>query len=202
LALPRHIVDWGRPLPAFVNDIDGVSPTLTNENITDIGLLCDEFGYEQLSATVAEFLAQHSSPEQRACQEVVALKAQNAAFASQIGALKAEVAELTAQSSRAVALLLAVAVKLFGAEQFLAETIKIGLETNADELGEMIGTFCPEMTWNQEIGAVRKCAPEYPLDKAITVVQKRFPKLKIRRAPPVVKKRKLHMSSGKETDRM
>jgi hypothetical protein len=36
-----------------------------------------------------------------------------------------------------------------GAEQFLAEAIKVGLETNADELGEMIGTFYLEITWNQ-----------------------------------------------------
>jgi Na+-transporting NADH:ubiquinone oxidoreductase subunit NqrA len=74
----------------FVNAIDGVSPTLTNENITDIGLLCDEFGYEQLSATVAEFLAQYSSPGERACREIVVVKAQIAALKDEIANMKAE----------------------------------------------------------------------------------------------------------------
>jgi hypothetical protein len=75
---------------AFVNAIDGVSPNLTNENITDIGLLCDEFGYEQLSATVAKFLALHSSPGERACREIVAVKAQIAALEDEITNIKAE----------------------------------------------------------------------------------------------------------------
>jgi hypothetical protein len=135
---------------------------------------------------VAEFLAQHSSPGEHACRQVVALKA--------------EVADLTAQSSRAVALLLAVALKSFGAEQFLAETIKIGLETNADQLGEMIGTFCPEVTWNQELDAVRKCAPESPLDEVITVGQKRFPKLRVGQFPPSVKKGKAKDWQGREVE--
>jgi hypothetical protein len=54
---------------AFVKDLDGVSPTITNENETDIGLLCEEFGHEQLSATASEFLTQHSSPGDRACRK-------------------------------------------------------------------------------------------------------------------------------------
>jgi hypothetical protein len=149
---------------------------------------------------VAEFLEQHSSPGERACREVVALKAQNDAFASQIGALKAEVADLTAQSSRAIALLLAVAVKSFGVEQFLAETIKVGLETNADQLGEMISTFYLEMTWNQELDAVRKYAPESPLDEAITLVQKRFPQSRVGRFPPSVKKGKATDWQGREVE--
>jgi hypothetical protein len=36
---------------AFVKAFDGVSPTITNQTETDIGLLCEEFGHEQLSAT-------------------------------------------------------------------------------------------------------------------------------------------------------
>jgi hypothetical protein len=137
LTRPYHVTSsiGANLFRAFVNPIDGISPTLTNENITDIGLLCDDFGYEQLSATVAEFLAQHSSPGERACRKVIAVKAQNAAFASQIGALKAEVADLTAQSSRAVA------VKSFRAEQFLAEMIKIGLEMNVSSGKETDGMY-------------------------------------------------------------
>jgi hypothetical protein len=32
---------------------------ITNENIAGIWLLCQEFGYTQLSALVSEFLVQH-----------------------------------------------------------------------------------------------------------------------------------------------
>jgi hypothetical protein len=72
---------------AFVSALDGVGPTLANENVNDIGLLCDVFGYEKLSATASEFLAQHSSPGDRACRDVVALKAQNAALAARVADL-------------------------------------------------------------------------------------------------------------------
>jgi hypothetical protein len=53
---------------AFVNAIDGISPAITDGIITVIGLLCKEFGCEKLSATVSEFLAQHSSPGESACR--------------------------------------------------------------------------------------------------------------------------------------
>jgi hypothetical protein len=33
-------------LRAFVKTLGGVSPTITNENVADIGLLSDEFGHE------------------------------------------------------------------------------------------------------------------------------------------------------------
>jgi hypothetical protein len=77
--------------------------------------------------------------------------------------------------------------KLFGAERFLAVTSQVALETNADQLGEMIGKFCPEMTWNQELDGIEKYAPASPVDEAITVVQKRFPNIKIARFLPSVK---------------
>jgi hypothetical protein len=79
--------------PAFANAIDAVIPAITNENVTGIGLLCQELGHGRLSATVSEFLSQHSSPVDRACHDVAPL------------------AHLTAQSSQGIALLLAVAVK-------------------------------------------------------------------------------------------
>jgi hypothetical protein len=60
---------------SFVKTIDGVSPTITNKNAADIGLLCDEFGYKRLSTTMTEFLVQHSSPGERACREIVAMNA-------------------------------------------------------------------------------------------------------------------------------
>jgi hypothetical protein len=149
LTQPYHVTSLIRSdvFRAFVDAINGIPPKITNKNVTDIRLLCLEFGHEGLLATVAEFLAHHSSPGECACRKIVALKAQNAALA-------AKVADLAAQSSRGIALPLAVAVKLFGAKQFLAETV--GLETNADQLGEMIGSFCPGMTWNEELDAVRK----------------------------------------------
>jgi hypothetical protein len=51
--------------PAFANAIDAVIPAITNENVTDIGLLCQELGHGRLSATVSEFLSQHSLPVTR-----------------------------------------------------------------------------------------------------------------------------------------
>jgi hypothetical protein len=89
---------------------------------------------------------------------------------------------------------LAVAVRLFG-----AETMRIA-GANMDQGGERFVKFFPEMTSNQELDAVRKCAPESPLDEAITVVQKRFPKLRVGQFPPLVKKGKLRDCNGKETD--
>jgi hypothetical protein len=96
----------------FVNAINGIPPTITDKKVTGIRLICQEFGHEGLLATVAQFLAHHSSPGERACRKIIALKARNAALAAQI-------ADLTTQSSRGIALLLAVIVKLFGAKPFL-----------------------------------------------------------------------------------
>jgi hypothetical protein len=82
---------------AFVKTFGGVSLTITNENITDIGLLCEEFGHEQLSAIVSDFLAQYSSPADRACREIATLKAQNAAFTTKVTALTTQGAALVTQ---------------------------------------------------------------------------------------------------------
>jgi hypothetical protein len=68
--------------------------------------------------------------------------------------------------------------------------------TNMDQIGERLVKLFPEMTWNQELDAVRKCAPELPLDEAITVFQKRFPDLKVRRIPPSMKKGKIQVKEG------
>jgi hypothetical protein len=94
------------------------------------------------------------------------MKAQNAQMAAQFARpatqnsdLATRVAHLTAQSSREIALLQEVAFKLFGADRFPAETSKVALETKADQLGEMIGKFYPEMTWNQELDSIQKWAP-------------------------------------------
>jgi hypothetical protein len=76
LPKPYHVTSSIRAdvFRAFVKAIDGISPTLTDKNVTGIRLLCKEFGYEQLSATVAEFLALHSSPGERAYREIMAVK--------------------------------------------------------------------------------------------------------------------------------
>jgi hypothetical protein len=90
-------------LQAFVNAIDGVSPTIRNENIPYIKLLCEEFSSEMLLATVSEFLAQHSSPRERVYREVVTQKAQNSALASHATAVATHVADQTAHHLREVA---------------------------------------------------------------------------------------------------
>jgi hypothetical protein len=79
---------------AVVNAINGETPTITNENATDIALLCEEFGHQMLSAAVSEFLAQHSSAGERAWREVVALKAQVTALTDQVASLSAQLEEL------------------------------------------------------------------------------------------------------------
>jgi hypothetical protein len=43
-----------------------------NENVSDIGVLCQELGHRDFSATVSEFLAQLSSPGDRTCREMAA----------------------------------------------------------------------------------------------------------------------------------
>jgi hypothetical protein len=176
---------------SFVSAIDGVSPTITNENVTDIGLLCDEFGHERLSKTVIEFLAQNSSPGEPACREIIALEAQNATLADQFARLETKnfdlvtrVADLTAQNSREIVSLQAIAFKLFGAERFLVETSKVALETSADQLGKP----CPEMIWNKESDRIQKWAPALPVDEVFAMVQRRFPNIKVRRFPPSVRK--------------
>jgi hypothetical protein len=68
----------------FVEAINGDNPTITNENVADIELLCQEFGYEELSAAVSKFLAQHSSDGDRACREISAMKAQNVVLTVEI----------------------------------------------------------------------------------------------------------------------
>jgi hypothetical protein len=91
----------------FVKAFDGISPTITNENVSDIGPLCEEFGHEQLSATASELLARHSSLGGRAWPEVAALKAQNSRGVAQLkaqnAALTTQVADLTAHHLREVA---------------------------------------------------------------------------------------------------
>ena len=74
LSQPYHITS---PVGAdvfrtFVEPLNEVSPTITNESVSGIRLLCQEFGYQDLSAAVSEFLAQHSSAGDRACRELVA----------------------------------------------------------------------------------------------------------------------------------
>jgi hypothetical protein len=68
------------------------------------------------------------------------------------------------------------------------EINKVALETSADQLGEMIGKVCPEMTWNKELDGIQKWAPALPVDEALAVVQRRFPNIKVARFPPSVKK--------------
>jgi hypothetical protein len=72
----------------FVSAIDDVRPNLTNRNVIEIETLCDEFGYEELSATVAEFLVQHSSSDDYHQRYLVPLNAQNA----EIAALRVQIA--------------------------------------------------------------------------------------------------------------
>jgi hypothetical protein len=131
----------------FANAIHGVGPTITNESVSDIGLLCLEIGHERPSATAFEFLGQYSSPEERADREIVPVMAHNAAFGAEAAELTAQAANLTAQSSREIAPFHAVVIRLFWAKRLLWETIKAALEKNADRCGEMTGRFCPEMTW-------------------------------------------------------
>jgi hypothetical protein len=81
----------------FVNAIDGISPTITSENVTDIELLCEEFGYEKPLATVSELAAQQYSPGERACHKIAALKSQNAALAVQVAQLKETIRQMAAR---------------------------------------------------------------------------------------------------------
>jgi hypothetical protein len=74
----------------FVSAIDDVCPNLTNGNVMEIEALCNKFGYEDLSARVAEFLAQHLSVEDYHRRYLVPLKAQNA----EIAALREHIAGL------------------------------------------------------------------------------------------------------------
>lgn len=155
---------------AFVHAIDGVSQTIaiTNEKVTDIGILCEQFGSERLSVTGCEFLAQHSGPLEWACRpEGPACGVGGHGHGADCVGRPFD--HLTAQSSREIALLQAVGVKVFGAERFLSETIKVAQRTNADRLGEMIGKICTEMTWNQELEAIQKWVPASPVDEAIAV---------------------------------
>jgi hypothetical protein len=69
---------------AFVEAIDGVGQPITNENVSDNGLLCQELGHERLSATVSEFAVQHPSPEERVCREIPEGNPQNAALAAEV----------------------------------------------------------------------------------------------------------------------
>jgi hypothetical protein len=69
-----------------------------------------------------------------------------------------------------------------------------------DQIGERLIKLFAEMTWNQELDAVWKYAPESLLDEAITVVQKRFPDLKVRRVTPSMKKGKIQVKEGRWTN--
>jgi hypothetical protein len=73
-------------------------PTITNENLPDIKFLCEESEHQNLSLTVSEFPEQRSLQGERIGREIVTLKAQDAVLAAQV-------ADLTAQSSREIALL-------------------------------------------------------------------------------------------------
>jgi hypothetical protein len=66
----------------FVSAIDDICPNLTNGNVIEIKALCDEFGYAELSARVAEFLVQHSSASDYDRRYCVLLEAQNAEIAA------------------------------------------------------------------------------------------------------------------------
>jgi hypothetical protein len=44
--LQRGFASWADTIRSFVNAIDGTSPKIMNENASDIGVLCDEFGQE------------------------------------------------------------------------------------------------------------------------------------------------------------
>jgi hypothetical protein len=82
---------------AFAGTIDGIDLELTNENVIDIQVLSEEFGYEELAARVPEFLAQHSSARDYYQRTVVPLRAQLAEIAAlkeTVQALEARVLEL------------------------------------------------------------------------------------------------------------
>jgi hypothetical protein len=64
-AFPRHCTYWGQSFP-HIRRCSRANPMITNENTSEIGLFCGEFGHERHSATVSEFLMQQMSAAERA----------------------------------------------------------------------------------------------------------------------------------------
>jgi hypothetical protein len=103
VARPYQVVSDVAPdvFRVFVGAIDDASPPLTNRNLMDMELLCDEFGYTELSARVAEFLAQHASPAEDQRRYFHAMKELGAALKrmeQRVEQLEADVAALQGEN--------------------------------------------------------------------------------------------------------
>jgi hypothetical protein len=136
----------------FMNAVGGVSPIITNENVSDFALLCDEFGHEDLSAVVSEFVAQQSSAGKRALREVPELKAQNAALRAQIF-----------RQGQDIAVLQRMTALQHGPMGFLSLAIHVILE------------LFPEMDPEQVAEWVRGAFPAWSATRVYEWIQKSFP---------------------------
>jgi hypothetical protein len=78
----------------FFEAITNRDREIMNEKVADIELLCAEFRSEALSEAVSEFLAQHSTPGDETCCQVVPLKRGNRALVDENTTLAVQIAEL------------------------------------------------------------------------------------------------------------
>jgi hypothetical protein len=77
-------------LRLFISAIEGVTPAIQIDNVSDLALLCEEFGFATLADKVAAFWAQHLSIDEEARQRIQFLEEQNNRLERIIGVIRAE----------------------------------------------------------------------------------------------------------------
>jgi len=77
-------------LRLFISAIEGVTPAIQTDNVSDLALLCEEFGFATLADKVAAFRAQHLSIDEEARQRIQFLEEQNNRLERIIGLIRAE----------------------------------------------------------------------------------------------------------------
>jgi hypothetical protein len=102
LARPYRVVSRV-PIDAFrlfANAILGMNPAITIENVNSLDLLCREFDFAELSATIRQFVAQHSLIDPTARDMFMRLEQLVREQAAHIATLEAEHATLKEQLTR------------------------------------------------------------------------------------------------------
>jgi hypothetical protein len=61
----------------FLAALEGAPPVVTTENMNDLFLLCEEFGFASLLSQVTDFISTHSVAHSKARQSISDLEAKN-----------------------------------------------------------------------------------------------------------------------------
>jgi hypothetical protein len=84
----------GESFQMFVGALEGTVPVITTENMQDLFLLCNEFGFSGLHSQVTDFISAHSVADSEARKRLSDLEAKNRQQDRKLCFLQKEVVDL------------------------------------------------------------------------------------------------------------